>query len=530
MERKNNNNIDFRHSSASANHEVEDISSVDKISPPPLQFKTESSDASEEEKQEIQLKEKPYASGGAENPEDTATNGLGDDPSSNGQAFQLKSASNKTGLPDNLKSGVEGLSGFSMDDVNVHYNSSKPAQLKAHAYAQGTDIHLGPGQDKHLPHEAWHVVQQKQGRVQPTTQLEAFNINDDAGLEKEADMMGAKAVSSAYEGDSASIQRKSAIQNTPLQIVQPRWDECKVYGLPKLDWHEKMDGLQWIKDAERYCYEIGDDDWATIDEVFDEETVAFIDEHLREWKTIEEWAEIDVEVPQENEGPQEGDVEGADNEDALLEEIPEIDPADNIEYVYKHERAFMEKLIEICGEQKVGGLCNAMTIDWVRNKLENHELPEIYGEEQLRALVKKQAEYYGLEKEEPGMGLTKYADSQKFELEEVADGKINFEGSQSGIEEVQLPSEGGYYLQWEPSESQGHTTGHAIAIYKEGETITIMDQTLGQFKVSSLGDFNNYYKHVVISMNDELEQKKGGGAKLKYWTIFKMNSKKVLIK
>lgn len=35
-------------------------------------------------------------------------------------------------------------------------------------YSQGTDIHIGPGQEKHLPHEAWHVVQQKQGRVKPT--------------------------------------------------------------------------------------------------------------------------------------------------------------------------------------------------------------------------------------------------------------------------------------------------------------------------------------------------------------------------
>ncbi|WP_199726708.1 DUF4157 domain-containing protein [Aquimarina sp. AD1] len=102
---------------------------------------------------------------------------------------------NKTGLPDNLKSGIENLSGYSMDDVKVHYNSSKPAQLQAHAYAQGTDIHLAPGQEKHLPHEAWHVVQQKQGRVQPTRQLKSkVNINDDAGLEKEADIMGNKAL------------------------------------------------------------------------------------------------------------------------------------------------------------------------------------------------------------------------------------------------------------------------------------------------------------------------------------------------
>ncbi|MEW7289084.1 eCIS core domain-containing protein [Aquimarina sp. 2304DJ70-9] len=105
-----------------------------------------------------------------------------------------RKASN-TGLPDNLKSGVENLSGYSMDDVKVHYNSNKPAQLQAHAYAQGTDIHLGPGQEKHLPHEAWHVVQQKQGRVEPTRQLKSkVNINDDAGLEKEADVMGEKAL------------------------------------------------------------------------------------------------------------------------------------------------------------------------------------------------------------------------------------------------------------------------------------------------------------------------------------------------
>ncbi len=102
---------------------------------------------------------------------------------------------NNTGLPDKLKSGIENLSGYSMDDVKVHYNSSKPAQLQAHAYAQGSDIHLAHGQEKHLPHEAWHVVQQKQGRVKPTRQLKSkVNINDDAGLEKEADMMGEKAL------------------------------------------------------------------------------------------------------------------------------------------------------------------------------------------------------------------------------------------------------------------------------------------------------------------------------------------------
>ena len=112
---------------------------------------------------------------------------------------QLKEQSsgkpNNTGLPDNLKSGIESLSGMSMDSVRVHYNSSQPAQLNAFAYAQGTNIHVAPGQEQHLPHEAWHVVQQAQGRVQPTMQMkEGVPINDDKALEHEADVMGEKAL------------------------------------------------------------------------------------------------------------------------------------------------------------------------------------------------------------------------------------------------------------------------------------------------------------------------------------------------
>lgn len=104
----------------------------------------------------------------------------------------IQPKANQTGLPDQLKSGIEQLSGHSMDDVKVHYNSSKPAQLRAHAYAQGSEIHLGPNQEKHLPHEAWHVVQQKQGRVKPTAQLkENQEINDSRSLEKEVDLKSA---------------------------------------------------------------------------------------------------------------------------------------------------------------------------------------------------------------------------------------------------------------------------------------------------------------------------------------------------
>ena len=97
-----------------------------------------------------------------------------------------------TGLPARLKAAIEALSGIAMDDVKVHYNSSKPAQMRALAYTQGSDIYLAPGQEKHLPHEAWHVVQQKKGRVEPTLQTKGVGVNDDPGLEREATVMGQK--------------------------------------------------------------------------------------------------------------------------------------------------------------------------------------------------------------------------------------------------------------------------------------------------------------------------------------------------
>ena len=100
---------------------------------------------------------------------------------------------NETGMSDNLKAGIEDLSGFAMDDVRVHYNSPEPATVQALAYTQGTDIYVAPGQEQHLPHEAWHVAQQMAGRVEPTTEVSGLPVNDCIELEHEADVMGARA-------------------------------------------------------------------------------------------------------------------------------------------------------------------------------------------------------------------------------------------------------------------------------------------------------------------------------------------------
>lgn len=92
--------------------------------------------------------------------------------------------------------GIENLSGLDMDDVRVHYNSPTPAKFQALAHTQGNHIHLGPGQENHLAHEAWHVVQQKQGRSRPMSRsVGDVWLNDDKSLEAEADRMGAQALS-----------------------------------------------------------------------------------------------------------------------------------------------------------------------------------------------------------------------------------------------------------------------------------------------------------------------------------------------
>jgi hypothetical protein len=136
------------------------------------------------------------------------------------QPVQRATLPNRTGLPDRLKSGIEALSGFAMDDVRVHRNSSKPAKLGALAYARGSEIHIGVGQDHHLPHEAWHLVQQRQGRVKATGRAGSTPINDDASLERESDAMGARAASFGQGAAGAAAPSAAAPAAAPAAPAQ----------------------------------------------------------------------------------------------------------------------------------------------------------------------------------------------------------------------------------------------------------------------------------------------------------------------
>ena len=153
------------------------------------------------------------------------------------------------GLPGPIKTGIETLSGMSMDGVRVHYNSSQPAQLNARAYAQGKDIHLSPGQEQHLPHEAWHTVQQAQGRVQPTMNLAGVAVSDDAGLEREADSMGRRAL-----GVTQTLERDRAAQQV-ADSNQSHAGAVQLKGYPK-DAIESLDNLTGIVDLGNETHEL----------------------------------------------------------------------------------------------------------------------------------------------------------------------------------------------------------------------------------------------------------------------------------
>lgn len=172
---------------------------------------------------------------------------------SDGKSSDGSHAASSSDMPPDLRAGLEKLSGVDLSDVKVHQNSDKPQQVGALAYTQGNDIHVAPGQERHLPHEGWHAVQQKQGIVKATMQMKSGEaVNDDAGLEHEADVMGAKAAEAgknqsaadddAGQGDKsrgsgstrtghAVIQKKDEASDAGSKIKESELEEIQLKGM-----------------------------------------------------------------------------------------------------------------------------------------------------------------------------------------------------------------------------------------------------------------------------------------------------------
>jgi len=117
---------------------------------------------------------------------------------------QLSKASSGKGtaLPEEVQGKMENSMGHDFSNVDIHENSDKATNLGAKAYAQGNEVHFAPGQynpesekgQQLIGHELAHVVQQREGKVEPTKKMgKGMSVNDDPALESQADKMGAKA-------------------------------------------------------------------------------------------------------------------------------------------------------------------------------------------------------------------------------------------------------------------------------------------------------------------------------------------------
>jgi hypothetical protein len=192
------------------------------ISPPPLQLKMESGQFSSKDSST------PNTLFSVSQPIQRKTN------SKQGNFHQSAQAS-KAQLSDKTKSKMEHSFQADFSNVNIHQNSEQASQIGAKAFTQGNDIHFSSGSyqpnsssgQELIGHELSHVVQQRAGRVQPTTSVGGLPVNDSTSLEAEADSAG-KAASQAQP-----VQQKSTGPNGA-----PQGKAIQGWGIP-----------DWMKDA-----------------------------------------------------------------------------------------------------------------------------------------------------------------------------------------------------------------------------------------------------------------------------------------
>jgi Domain of unknown function (DUF4157) len=126
-------------------------------------------------------------------------------------------------MPADVRSKMERAFGADFSGVRIH-QGHEAQSIGALGYTQGNTIHFAPGQyDPHsergqelLGHELTHVVQQSQGRVQAPGQAKGLAVNDDPGLEHEADDLGARAARGEIVGNARATATPAP--GGPLQM------------------------------------------------------------------------------------------------------------------------------------------------------------------------------------------------------------------------------------------------------------------------------------------------------------------------
>jgi hypothetical protein len=126
-------------------------------------------------------------------------------------------------MPGAVQRKMERALGADFSGIRVH-EGEHVEQLGASAYTRGERIHFAPGQyrphtldgQRMIGHELAHVLQQRQGRARRGPESA---LNADAGLEAEADRLGASAAQSAGRGGGEPSSRSPAPASGPIQAI-----------------------------------------------------------------------------------------------------------------------------------------------------------------------------------------------------------------------------------------------------------------------------------------------------------------------
>jgi len=150
-----------------------------------------------------------------------------DEETLQGRFVDQDNQANLTGMPDDVKAKMEGAFNTRFSDVRLYPNSGKAIDVGSLAYTKGSDIHFAPGEfnadslsgQKLLGHELTHVMQQREGRVKPTGSINGLPLSDSPSLEKEADVVGKKALQSNMITEKSNKGDKSrAVANGVRQM------------------------------------------------------------------------------------------------------------------------------------------------------------------------------------------------------------------------------------------------------------------------------------------------------------------------
>lgn len=114
------------------------------------------------------------------------------------QKKENKATTNPSKLPDSINNVAKKSFGQDLSNVNIRTNDKEADDLGAKAFTKGNEISFGNGEydpssaegKSLIGHELAHVIQQKNGLVQPTSSINNIFINDNPHLEKQADEMG----------------------------------------------------------------------------------------------------------------------------------------------------------------------------------------------------------------------------------------------------------------------------------------------------------------------------------------------------